>query len=113
MNENDSVIITPADCEAPVPIDDLVLSNFKKCISILHQRLLNSTQHHNDCYEEGMLFETKNPMKSNVGVQYWVIGRLLSSLPCKELYVCVHESVPQNMVELAFKISRNVSDNSK
>lgn len=34
---------------------------------------------------------------------FWVIGRLLSN-PQRELYVCHRSNMPQNMIELAFKI---------
>lgn len=103
LNKKDSVIVTPAGNELTTPLDHSVISNFTKCIAVLHQRLVSPTDN-SDCYEEGMLFESKNQSKSNTGVQYWVVGRLLKSLPCKEFYVCIHESIPQNIVELAFKM---------
>ena len=38
--------------------------------------------------------------------EFWVIGRLFS-IPSKELYVCHRADVPQNLVELAFRLSLN------
>lgn len=40
--------------------------------------------------------------------EFWVIGRLFQA-PAKELYVCHRADVPQNMVEIAFRLSMSMA----
>lgn len=37
-------------------------------------------------------------------IEFWVIGRLFNA-PQRELYVCHRADVPQNLVEIAFRLS--------
>ncbi|XP_077984334.1 protein inturned-like [Glandiceps talaboti] len=43
--------------------------------------------------------------KTSPKMHYWVVGRLYGEPFAREVYVCYHESAPQNAVELAFKLS--------
>ncbi|XP_037048340.1 protein inturned [Bradysia coprophila] len=54
--------------------------------------------------EHGILISIDDPENANDPVEFWVIGRLFSTPP-KELYVCHRADVPQNLVELAFRLS--------
>ncbi|KAJ6645236.1 Protein inturned, partial [Pseudolycoriella hygida] len=54
--------------------------------------------------EHGTLISIEDSEDSNGSVEFWVIGRLFSTPP-KELYVCHRADVPQNLVELAFRLS--------
>ncbi|XP_031556946.1 protein inturned-like isoform X2 [Actinia tenebrosa] len=47
--------------------------------------------------------------KSSAILKYWVIGRLFGGEHPKEFYVCYHSSVPQNTVEMAFKLGFGVT----
>ena len=62
--------------------------------------------------EQGMLFHF-NPSDEeetkDVGVlSYWVAGRLFLSPHPRECYVCYHDSAPQVMIELAFRLAFGV-----
>ncbi|XP_043283272.1 protein inturned isoform X2 [Venturia canescens] len=48
--------------------------------------------------EHGVLFDFEN-------TSYWVVGRLYAAPEPKEFYVCYEDSVPQNIVEMAFKLN--------
>lgn len=37
-------------------------------------------------------------------VDFWIVGRLFGT---RELFVCYDSSIPQNMVEIAFRIGLN------
>ena len=39
-------------------------------------------------------------------LSYWVCGRLFLGVNARECYVCYHESAPQEMVELAFRLAQ-------
>ena len=64
--------------------------------------------------EQGMLFhfnpaddeETGGGSRKGVGVlSYWVAGRLFLSPHPRECYVCYHDSAPQVIIELAFRLA--------
>ena len=67
--------------------------------------------------EQGMLFHyspsdeeeslnTSTSSKKNMSVlSYWVAGRLFLSPQPRECYVCYHDSAPQVMIELAFRLA--------
>ncbi|XP_076064226.1 inturned planar cell polarity protein isoform X2 [Oratosquilla oratoria] len=46
-----------------------------------------------------------NKRRNQLTFSYWVVGRLLSHPYPREVYLCYHESVPQNVIELANAIS--------
>ncbi|KAH8419538.1 hypothetical protein KR222_005037, partial [Zaprionus bogoriensis] len=54
--------------------------------------------------EHGMTMEVANVVKEQAAVRFVVVGRLFQS-PTKEVYVCHRPEVPQNMVEMAFRLS--------
>ncbi|XP_073252830.1 protein inturned-like isoform X3 [Porites lutea] len=63
--------------------------------------------------EHGVMFHripdnASEQKKSPSIFKYWVIGRLLPGDHPHELYVCHHQSVPQSVVELAFKLGFGV-----
>ncbi len=62
--------------------------------------------------EQGMLFQwsPKVEDKTLPLLSYWICGRLFESVgnATNECYVCYHESAPQVMVELAFKLMHGV-----
>ncbi|CAH2047384.1 unnamed protein product, partial [Iphiclides podalirius] len=63
--------------------------------------------------EYSMLFEAPQEVLSQCGVSkknaepflFWVVGRVFSEPEPRELYVCYHESVPQDLNEIAHLLS--------
>ncbi|XP_063826822.1 protein inturned [Ostrinia nubilalis] len=62
--------------------------------------------------EYGMLFQTPPSILSQCGInkknesfQFWAVGRVFSEPEPRELYVCYHESVPQDLTEVAYLLS--------
>lgn len=59
--------------------------------------------------EHGMLFEVpyqdETVVKKTIPkITYWVVGRLFFMPHPRELYVCYQDNVPQNMIDIAFKL---------
>ncbi|XP_026733702.1 protein inturned [Trichoplusia ni] len=63
--------------------------------------------------EHGMLFQAPLETLSQCGVNkkntepylFWVVGRVFSDPEPRELYLCYHESVPQDLTEVAYLLS--------
>ncbi|KAJ2951184.1 hypothetical protein O0L34_g5577 [Tuta absoluta] len=63
--------------------------------------------------EYAMLFQVPSEVLNQSGVakkhtepyQFWVVGRVFSEPEPRELYVCYHESVPQDLTEVAYLLS--------
>lgn len=63
--------------------------------------------------EHGMLFQAPVDVLSQCGVSkkncepylFWVVGRVFSEPEPRELYLCYHESVPQDLTEVAYLLS--------
>ncbi|XP_050674593.1 protein inturned [Leptidea sinapis] len=63
--------------------------------------------------EYGILFEAPQEILNQCGVSkkhpetfsFWVVGRVFSEPEPRELYVCYHESVPQDLTEVAYMLS--------
>ncbi|XP_067948810.1 protein inturned-like [Watersipora subatra] len=58
-------------------------------------------------HEHGVMFSLPSSI-SNRSHRYWVIGRCFLQPSRHEFYVCHHELITENMVELAFKINTGV-----
>lgn len=52
--------------------------------------------------ETGLLIQFQ--MVSGEMIDFWIVGRLFGK---RELFVCYEASIPQNMVEIAFRIQIN------
>ncbi|XP_078324273.1 protein inturned-like isoform X2 [Crassostrea virginica] len=95
-----------------------VLTNFYKCCLQIHTSFHNNhTQniklnnktvkrrgHVEGQQEQALLFRHVQPQENKrppVVLAYWVVGRMLRQ--DKEVFVCFHESIPQTVVELAFR----------
>ncbi|XP_069695408.1 protein inturned isoform X2 [Periplaneta americana] len=63
--------------------------------------------------EHGVLFECSpcdgESNKKSTPLTYWVVGRLFFTPHPREVYVCYHDSAPQNMVEIAFRLGLSAS----
>ncbi|XP_077284275.1 inturned planar cell polarity protein [Arctopsyche grandis] len=100
-----------------------ILTNFRKSSQKIHTLLQNTIRFKKmlspsssvnkslvAIKEHGILFEIpskfhQNSKKNEDSFSYWVIGRLFEYPKFAEVYVCCHESVPQNMVDIAFRLA--------
>ncbi|XP_022920612.1 protein inturned [Onthophagus taurus] len=60
--------------------------------------------------EHGILFEYIHEglnTKKSYKTTYWVVGRLFYMPYQRELYVCYQDTIPQNLVDMAFKLGAN------
>ncbi|OWR44730.1 PDZ domain-containing protein 6 [Danaus plexippus plexippus] len=63
--------------------------------------------------EYGMLFDVPHEVLVQCGIskkncgpfQFWVVGRVFSEPEPRELYVCYHESIPQDLTDIAYLLS--------
>ncbi|KAJ0183376.1 hypothetical protein K1T71_001352 [Dendrolimus kikuchii] len=103
-----------------------ILKTFRSACKKIHELLQHSLRfkrNHAPCNplnrilvavkEYGMLFQVPSNVLSQCGVnkknteifQFWVVGRIFSEPEPRELYVCYHESVPQELTEIAYSLS--------
>nr|CAD7599221.1 unnamed protein product [Timema genevievae] len=105
-----------------------ILNNFRRSCQVIHV-LLRNTVHFKKllaqdvakCHlnksliaikEHGVLFqcqEETSTKKTAPTFTYWVVGRLFFTPSPREVYVCYHDSAPQNMVEIAFRLGLSAS----
>lgn len=125
------IVVCPNDSDAPTTgglVHAEVVNTFQKtCLSMRRlfspyykQRLKQKNPNARftctvveDVVEHGVMFHripdnATEQKKSPSIFKYWVIGRLLPGEHPRELYVCYHQSVPQSVVELAFKLGFGV-----
>ncbi|KAK8405004.1 hypothetical protein O3P69_001523 [Scylla paramamosain] len=104
------------------PLHAQILHNFQTTCGHIHHVLQAAVRCKDACggyqgssalntiKEHGVLF-TYSPPTTDGGKRraqtfsYWVVGRLLAAPYQREVYVCYHESVPQNLLEMAFRVS--------
>ncbi|KAG6447433.1 hypothetical protein O3G_MSEX004969 [Manduca sexta] len=63
--------------------------------------------------EYGILFQAPMEILNQCGInkknqetfQFWVVGRVFSEPEPRELYICYHESIPQDLTEVAYLLS--------
>ncbi|XP_045604024.1 protein inturned isoform X1 [Procambarus clarkii] len=117
--------ISATPMQPPPPFHAQVLQSFRSTCAHIHHVLHAAIRGKepngnysvstalNGIKEHGVLF-TYTPPNTDGGTtgkrrtqtfSYWVVGRLLVAPYQREVYVCFHESVPQNVLELAFKVS--------
>ncbi|KAK8742472.1 hypothetical protein OTU49_001901 [Cherax quadricarinatus] len=117
--------VSPSATQPPPPFHSQVLQSFRSTCAHIHHVLHASIRGKepsgnysgstalNGIKEHGVLFTYTPPSTDagNIGKRrtqsfsYWVVGRLLVAPYQREVYVCFHESIPQNVLELAFKVS--------
>ncbi|CAH1183286.1 unnamed protein product [Phaedon cochleariae] len=117
------IMLCPSECQETSLTYDFILNNFRRCCLKIHVLFQNTLRFKNmpaqdiaksvmnksliAIKEHGILFQCpyldeKDNKKSKI--TYWVLGRLFYMPLPKEIYVCYQEGVPQNSVELAFKM---------
>ena len=78
----------------------------KSLVAVKEQGMLF---HYNPSDDEDLMNSTTNSSKKNMSIlSYWVAGRLFLSPHPRECYVCYHDSAPQVMIELAFRLAFGV-----
>ena len=80
----------------------------KSLVAVKEQGMLF---HYNPSDDEDLINSTTNSSssKKNMSIlSYWVAGRLFLSPHPRECYVCYHDSAPQVMIELAFRLAFGV-----
>ncbi|KAG7163869.1 inturned-like [Homarus americanus] len=120
--------ISASPSQPPPPFHAQVLQSFRSTCAHIHHVLHAAVRgkEPNGNYsgstslsgikEHGILF-TYTPPTTDGGstgkrrpqsFSYWVVGRLLLAPYQREVYVCYHDSIPQNVLELAFKVVQSV-----
>ncbi|XP_066263056.1 protein inturned [Euwallacea similis] len=127
LNTTEGMLVMPLEHGIQSDTYHLILNNFRRCCQGIHdvfqstlrfkslpaQDIAKSLMNKSliAIKEYGMLFECpfniekEGNKKSKIA--YWVLGRLFYTPHPKELYVCYQDTVPQNLVDLAFKINLN------
>ncbi|KAF7272761.1 hypothetical protein GWI33_014470 [Rhynchophorus ferrugineus] len=123
LDSTEGTLISPVEYTAQSQTYGLILNNFKKFCQNIHTIFQNTLRFKSmpaqdiakslmnksliAIKEYGMLFECSylDDRDKKGRVPYWVVGRLFYMPHPKELYVCYQDSIPQNIVELAFKIN--------
>jgi hypothetical protein len=120
LDVGEGVILTSINDFQPNPgKNDILLDIFRRSCLKIHGILQSSIKYRQILSKEnkitpsrsliavkehGILVQIKN---ENEGItEVWVVGRLFS-MPQRELYVCYDAKIPQNLIEIAFRICLN------
>nr|CAI5822166.1 unnamed protein product [Callosobruchus analis] len=116
------VLLYPIEPRVPSQTYELIVANFKRCCLDIHGMFQNTLRFKNTPTQEiaksmmnkslvgikeyGVLFECPylDAKDKKNKIKYWVIGRLFSQPHAKEMYVCYKDGIPQNLIEVAFKM---------
>lgn len=126
VNRQEGVLITSPAGSSSDSLHQQVVQNFYRCCASLQAEFskgenknrsaeglledMNADTTFFSCREQGVMFscstaDKSESKKSNPTLHYWVVGRKFRHPAPREVYVCFHESTPQNLVELAFRLS--------
>ncbi|CRK90854.1 CLUMA_CG004544, isoform A [Clunio marinus] len=119
LDESKGILITPMNEQDQLKTNDRMLNIFRSgCIKI--HKLLQNTSKFNIMFsretnkfshkstsmmpikEHGLMIQEKT--SNGNFIDLWIIGRLFGS---REVFVCFNGKTPQNMIEMAFRISIN------
>ncbi|CAO1315123.1 unnamed protein product [Diamesa hyperborea] len=114
----EGIILTSINEQNPNGKNEILVDLFRRSCIKIHSLLQSSIKFSNILSKEtnkivnsrsvvaikehGILIQLKQ--ESGENVEFWVVGRLFG---IRELYVCYDSRIPQNMVELAFRIGLN------
>nr|XP_023014516.1 protein inturned isoform X2 [Leptinotarsa decemlineata] len=116
------ILLCPPESPDPSLTYSFIMDNFKRCSLKMHMLFQNTLRFKNmpaqdmaksvmnksliAIKEHGMLFNCPylDEKEKKCKITYWVLGRILYMPQPKEVYVCYQDSIPQNMIEIAFKL---------
>lgn len=112
LDAHEGVLLSSRIIECPEKNAEIIVT-FNKCAHTIHKLLNNAVRFKKMLNEDvdktainknlvaikehGVLFDYEN-------LSFWVVGRLFSAPQAKEFYVCYEDSVPQNLIEMAFRL---------
>ncbi|XP_048243653.1 protein inturned-like isoform X1 [Haliotis rufescens] len=127
MDTLEGLYITSPLPDAAAPLHAQLIHNFYRCCtqiqamfrSAITYRALVNQEDEPVLYpdrnlisirEQGVLFHCpsqpgSDSRRTKQSLAYWVVGRKYSRPVKQEVYVCFHESTPQNVVEMAFRLN--------
>ncbi|XP_063981427.1 protein inturned [Diachasmimorpha longicaudata] len=113
----EGVLLSSRTIEQPDKNSEII-ATFNECAHSIHKLLNNAVRFKKMLNEDvdktainknlvaikehGVLFECES-------LSFWVVGRLYAVPQAKEFYVCYEDTVPQNLVEMAFRLNINWS----
>ncbi|KAI4458438.1 protein inturned [Holotrichia oblita] len=129
FDSTEGILLLPPECRANSLTLNTILQNFRNCSHNIHKLFQNTLRFKNmsaqdmakslmnksliAIKEHGVLFECEykddcvraKPLK----ITYWVIGRLFYMPYPREMYVCYQDTIPQNLIDIAFKLGITLS----
>ncbi|CAG9860502.1 unnamed protein product [Phyllotreta striolata] len=123
LDLSQGILLCPPESKYPTPTYNFIINCFRRISLKIHSLFQNTVRFKNmppqdiatsvmnkslvAIKEHGILFECpfldEDGKKSKI--KYWVLGRLFYMPHPKELYVCYRDGIPQNLIEMAFKIN--------
>ncbi|KAL3279394.1 hypothetical protein HHI36_016904 [Cryptolaemus montrouzieri] len=125
----EGILISPPEYKVESRTQKIVISSFRKCCQQIHGLFQNTIRFKDMSSQDmaksvmnksliaikeyGTMFECpfldEKESKKNK-ISFWVIGRLFFSPHVREVYVCYNDAIPQNLIELAFKMNMGFCD---
>ncbi|KAL8559580.1 hypothetical protein ACOMHN_018743 [Nucella lapillus] len=134
VNQQEGVIVSSPAAEddrqgagSSLALHRHVTENFHRCVAQIHANFapsavpkgyrgggvledLDEDQSMAGCREEGVMFTCPltprhDGKKAIPCLVYWVVGRKFRHAQSREVYVCFSEATPQNVVDVAFRLS--------
>jgi hypothetical protein len=123
FDSTEGVLVCPPECRLQSQTINGILNSFRKSCHKIHSLFQNTMRFKNmpaqdmaksvmnksliAIKEHGVMFEC--PFLDDVDnrknkIKYWVVGRLFYMPHPREVYVCYQDNIPQNIIELAFRI---------
>ncbi|KAJ8939448.1 hypothetical protein NQ318_023074 [Aromia moschata] len=124
LDITEGILICPPESKLQSQTYDAIINNFRRTCQKIHSLFQHTLRFKNmpaqdmaksvmnksliAIKEHGILFQCpyldeKDNKKNNIS--YWVVGRLFYMPHPREVYVCYQDSIPQNIIEMAFKIN--------
>ncbi|KAK4883073.1 hypothetical protein RN001_006392 [Aquatica leii] len=123
LDTTEGILLSPPDVQTNSVTLEVVLNNFRKCAQNIHDLFQNTLRYKEmlaqdvtKCVfnksliaikEYGTLFEctfADDLFKKYDKLTYWVIGRVYNIPHHKEVFVCYQDTIPQNIIEISFKL---------
>ncbi|CAH1108747.1 unnamed protein product [Psylliodes chrysocephalus] len=120
LDINQGILLCPPESRQQTTAYNLIINNFRRISLEIHFLFQNTIRFKNmppqyiaksvinkslvAIKEHGILFECPF-LDDQENKKYWVLGRLFYTSRPKELYVCFQDGIPQNLIEIAFKIN--------